>query len=156
MKRQIVLSSIIWLAMLTVAAEAAEVHINVNIGAPPPIIVRSAPTMVYLPEPAAYVAVGIPYDLYFVGGRYYYLRGNDWFWAAGYGGPWNYVAYSSLPPGLRKFRPARLHEFREREYRVYRVYSRDYPGRYNDRYFVADYDRGKSHANGRGRGHNKH
>ena len=65
--------------------------------------------MVYLPEPSAYVAVGIPYDLYFVGGRYYYLRGSNWFWAPGYGGPWNYVAYSSVPPGLRKFKPARLH-----------------------------------------------
>jgi hypothetical protein len=155
MKIKIGLLSVIWLGMLTAKAQAAEVHINVNIGAPPPIIVRSAPTMVYLAEPAVYVAVGIPYDLYFVGGRYYYFRGNNWFWAPGYGGPWNYVVHSSLPPGLRKFKPARLHDFRDREYRVYRVSSRDY--RYNDRYFVADYGRpGKSHGNGRGRGHNKH
>ena len=157
MKRHIVLSSVIWLALATAQAQAAEVHVNVNIGAPPPIIVRSAPTMVYLPEPSAYVAVGIPYDLYFVGGRYYYLRGSNWFWAPGYGGPWNYVAYSSVPPGLRKFKPARLHDFRDREYRVYRVSQRDYRDRYNDRYFVADYERsGKSHNNGRGRGHSKH
>ena len=36
----------------------AEVNINVNIGPPPPVIVTSRPTMVYLPEPAMYVAVG--------------------------------------------------------------------------------------------------
>ena len=156
MKIKLGLFSVIWLAMFTTKAQAAEVHVNVNIGAPPPIIVRSAPTMVYLAEPAAYVAVGIPYDLYFVGGRYYYFRGNNWFWAPDYGGPWNYVVYSSLPPGLRKFELARLHEFRDREYRVYRISSRDYRDRYN-RYFDADYGRsGKSHSNGRARGHNKH
>jgi hypothetical protein len=157
MKRKIVLLSVIWLAVLTAKAQAAEVHINVNIGAPPPIIVRSAPTMVYLTEPAVYVAVGIPYDLYFVSGRYYYLRGDNWFWSPGYGGPWNYVAYSSLPPGLRKFRPARLHEFREREYRVYRVSPRDYRYRDDHRYFVADYGRVENgQSNGRARGHYKH
>jgi hypothetical protein len=157
MKIKIGLLSVIWLATVAGTAQAAEVHVNVNIGAPPPVIVRSAPTMVYLAEPAAYVAVGIPYDLYFVGGRYYYFRGNNWYWAPGYGGPWNYVVYSSLPPGLRKFKTARLHEFRDREYRVYRISSRDYRDRDNDRYFVADYGRsGKSHGNGRARGHSKH
>jgi hypothetical protein len=157
MKMRIGLFSVIWFALFTAKAQAAEVHVNVNIGAPPPIIVRSAPTMVYLAEPAAYVAVGIPYDLYFVGGRYYYFRGDNWYWAPGYSGPWNYVVYSSLPPGLRKFRTVRLHEFRDREYREYRISSREYRDRYNDRYFVADYGRsGKSHGNGRGRGHNKH
>lgn len=137
MRRLIVVSSVIWLAVFASKAQA-EVHINVNIGAPPPpIIVRSAPTMVYLPEPAVYVAVGIPYDLYFVSGRYYHFRGDDWFWAAGYGGPWRPVVYSALPYGLRKYKPARLHEIRNREYR----------------YFVADYG---PPGKGRGRGHRKH
>jgi len=151
MKRLIVVSSVIWIAAFASKAQA-EVHINVNIGAPPPIIVRSAPTMVFLPEPAVYVAVGIPYDLYFVSGRYYHVRGNNWFWATGYGGPWTPVVYHSLPYGLRKYKPARLHEFREREYRVYRVSSRD-----RGRYFVADYGQaGKGRGNGRGNGHRKH
>ena len=51
MRRQIVLSSALLIGMLAVQARAAEVHINVNIGAPPPIIVHSAPRMVYLPQP---------------------------------------------------------------------------------------------------------
>jgi hypothetical protein len=153
MRRQIVLSSVIWLAVFAGVAQAADVRINVNIGAPPPpIIVRSAPTMVFLPEPALYVAVGIPYDLYFVGGRYYHYHRNSWYWAAGYGGPWTPVVYSSVPYGLRKYKPARLHEFREREYRVYRVSRPDHA-----RYFVADYGpSGKSRGNGRGNGHKKH
>ena len=111
-------------------AASAQVNVNINIGAPPPVVVRARPTMVYLPEPAAYVAVGIPYDIYFVTGRYYYLHGNDWFWAQGYNGPWVYVSYNSLPPGLRKYRVERLHEFREREAKAYAVQGPGFKGKH--------------------------
>ena len=127
-------------------ASAAEVHVNINIGAPPPLIVRAAPTMLYLPEPAVYVAVGIPYDLFYISGRYYYARGNDWFWGPGYGGPWTPVARRTLPPGLRKFKVERLRDYRDHEYRAYRVDQR------GGRHFVADYGpKGKGHGKGHGR-----
>lgn len=112
------------------ARPASQVNINVNIGPPPPVVVQARPTMIYLPEPAAYVAVGIPYDIYFVGGRYYYLHGNDWFWGNGYNGPWTVVSYSSIPPGLRKYKVERLHEFREREYKVYKVQGPGFKGQH--------------------------
>ena len=142
------LATVLCLGVLAFPARAAEVHVNVNIGAPPPIYVHAAPRMVYVPEPALYVAVGIPYDLYYVGGRYYYYRGDNWYWGPGYGGPWRSVEYRSLPPGLRKYKVARLHDYRDREYRSYRVSGRDYRGRY----FDADYGpRGKGHGRGHGR-----
>jgi hypothetical protein len=100
--------------------------------------------MVYLPEPAAYVAVGIPYDIYFVTGRYYYLHGNDWFWADGYNGPWVYVSYNSLPPGLRKYRVERLHEFREREAKAYAVQGPGFKGKH----FEAEERKSDSHGRG--------
>lgn len=152
MRRLLVLSSVIWLAVFAGRAHAADVRINVNIGAPPPpIIVRSAPTMVFLPEPALYVAVGIPYDMYFVGGRYYHFHRNSWYWGPAYGGPWTPVVYNSLPYGLRKFKTAGLHEFREREYRAYRA-SRAYPRPA----FVSDYSSpSKGRGHGRGKGHRK-
>src|SRR5262245_32725706 len=109
MKRQMTRMAVSGLMMLAgaMAAEGilatparAEVNINVNIGPPPPVVVVERPTMLYLPEPAVYVAVGVPYDIFFVGGRYYYFHGNNWFWAAGYGGPWVHVHQSHLPPGL--------------------------------------------------------
>jgi hypothetical protein len=56
-------------------------------------------------------------------------------------------------PALRKLKTERLHEFRDRGYRVYRVSSRDYRDRDNDRYSDADYGRS---GKGRARGHNKH
>ena len=149
-----------------ITSARAEVNINVNIGPPPPIVVRERPTMVYLTEPAVFVAVGVPYDVYFVSGHYYYMHGDNWFWASGYEGPWVHVTYRSLPPGLQHYQVVRLHEFREREYRVYKVQGPKFKGKY----FVADPgpgkhdrddhdDHGENHNNGkgnngRGRGHN--
>ena len=66
----------------------AQVNINVQIGQPPPVVVYSPPAMVLMPEPQMYVAVGVPYDLFFVSGRYYYFDDGDWFWGPGYAGPW--------------------------------------------------------------------
>jgi len=122
---------------------SSQVNVQVNIGAPPPVIVRERPTMVYLAEPGAYAAIGIPYDIFFEGGRYYYVRGNDWFWGPGYSGPWTYVTYNRVPPGLRRFKVERLREFRERENRVYVVQGRAFKGKHFQ---------GEEHGNGRGRG----
>jgi hypothetical protein len=141
----------------SVEAATSQVNINVNIGQPPPVIVHERPTMVYLPEPAAYVAVGIPFDVFFVSGRYYYLHGNDWFWGTGYNGPWAVVAVRSLPPGLQKYKIERLHEFREREYRVYKVEGPKFKGKHFEAdEFRDDHDNKSSHEsdgnNGRGNG----
>jgi uncharacterized membrane protein YgcG len=106
----------------------AEVNINVNIGAPPPIVVHERPTMVYLAEPGMFVAVGVPYDIYFISGRYYYLHGDNWFWASGYDGPWVVVQRRSLPPGLQKYKIVQLRDFREREYRVYKTQGPKFKG----------------------------
>jgi hypothetical protein len=102
--------------------------------------------MVLLPEPQTYVAVGVPYDIYFVSGRYYYLHGDHWFWGPGYNGPWTFVAYEKLPKGLRKYKVKQLHEFREREYRVYKAKG--------GTYFIAE-ERdhpGRGHGRGKGKG----
>jgi hypothetical protein len=115
--------------ILTTPARA-EVNVNINIGAPPPIVVHERPTMVYLPEPAMYVAVGVPYDVYFISGRYYYLHRDHWFWAPGYNGPWVVIVeHKHLPPGLQKFKVVKLREFRDREYKVYKVQGSSFKGK---------------------------
>jgi len=135
----------------SVSAASPQVNINVNIGQPPPVVVRERPTMVYLAEPAAYVAVGIPFDIFFVSGRYYYLHGNDWFWGTGYNGPWVAVTYRSIPPGLQKYKIERLHEFREREYRVYKVEGPKFKGKHFEAdEFRDDHDRDHDDKPGRG------
>ena len=107
----------------------AEVNINVNIGPPPPVVVVERPTMLYLGEPGLFVAVGVPYDIFFVSGRYYYFHGNNWFWASGYGGPWVHVVSRGLPPGLQKYKVVKLREYREREYRVYKTQGPKWAGK---------------------------
>ena len=130
----------------------AQVNVSINIGQPPPVVVYSAPTMVLMPEPQMYVAVGVPYDIYFVSGRYYYLHGDHWFWGPGYGGPWTYVTVEKLPPGFRKFKVTQLREFREREYKVYKAKG---PSS-NGKYFVAQGENpGRGNGNGKGKGKDK-
>src|SRR6516162_2842396 len=46
----------------------AQFSIDVHIGEPPPVVVAAPPTMVLMPEPQMYVAVGVPYDIYFASG----------------------------------------------------------------------------------------
>ena len=144
----------------------AQVSVNVHIGPPPPVIVQAPPPMLLLPEPGIYVAAGIPYDVFFVGGRYYYVHGNHWFWGPGYAGPWTYVEYRTLPPGLRKYQVVKLREYREREYRVYRVQGANFRGEHfyavrgdehhdHDGHYDHDDHDDHDHGNGRGRGHHK-
>ncbi len=113
----------------------AEVDVNINIGVPlpPSIVVEAPPMMVFLAEPAVYVAIGTPYDIFFIGGRYYYFYRGNWFWAPGYGGTWVHVVYRSLPPGLRKYKVERLREFREREFKL----SKGQGPKYTGRHFIA-------------------
>jgi hypothetical protein len=163
MKRQIKRYSIMMMVLIVFqcmlpqdgfwsVAASSQVNVNINIGAPPPVVLRTRPTMVFLPEPAAYVAVGIPYDIYFVSGRYYYLHGNDWFWAEGYNGPWVYVSYNTLPPGLRKYRVERLHEFREREYKAYSVQGPEFKGKHFEAVEHKSTSKGRGNAFGQENG----
>src|SRR5689334_14128401 len=105
------MAGLILIAGFTALPAHAQVNVDVHIGAPPPVVVYAPPTMVLMPEPQTYVAVGVPYDIYFVSGHYYYLHGGHWFWGPRYEGPWTYVAVEKLPPGLRKYKVKQLHEF---------------------------------------------
>ena len=140
---------IVCVGLFAITAQA-QVSVNVHIGQPPPVVVYSPPTMVLLPEPQTYVAVGVPYDIFFVSGRYYYLHGDHWFWGPGYRGPWSYVEYRTLPPGLRRYKVVRMREYRDHEYTVYKV-----KGNGKHFYAVSD-DDDDDHGHGRGRGHKKH
>jgi hypothetical protein len=90
-----------WAGSVSIPAWAGvDVNVNLGIPLPPPIVVAAPPSMVFLGEPGVYVAVGVPYDIFFVSDRYYYFHGDRWYWARGYNGPWVHVVYRSLPPGV--------------------------------------------------------
>ncbi len=97
------------------------INLNVNIGDPP----------VFIAPPALgfYVAVGIPYDMFYVNMNYYMYHGGGWYRSSGYNGPWVVVQYKRLPRGLRRHKYARIIKVRDDEYRNYQHDRNNYRGK---------------------------
>jgi hypothetical protein len=127
------------------ASYAANVDVNINLGEPPrQVIVREPvyqPPVEYIqvqddvqfiyPGPLGfYVAVGLPYDLFYVQNSYYLFRDGRWSRASRSQGPWVYVDRRALPPGLRKHRIERIRHYRDQEYAVYRRDQEHYRGKH--------------------------
>ena len=86
----------------------------------PPIVIEEPPEFIEPPQLGFYAAVGVPYDLFFVSNRYYLYRGNAWYAAPRYNGPWASVHYNSLPGKLRRHSFKRVRHYRDAGYRQYR------------------------------------
>ncbi|SNB45766.1 hypothetical protein [Geobacter sp. DSM 9736] len=135
--------------------------VNVSVGnrpsAPPPVVISQPPVVVSAPPPVVvieeppefiippslgfYVAVGVPYDLFYVSGAYYLYRDNGWYRASYYDGPWMRVKYKHLPPGLRRHKFDRIRAYRDQEVRIYEV-DRD---RYRGRHFRPEWREHRRH-----------
>ena len=84
-----------------------------------------------LPGPLGfYVAVGLPYDLFYVQNNYYLYRDGRWSRASRSRGPWAFVDRRALPPGLRRNKIERIHQYRDQEYVVYRRDQERYRGKH--------------------------
>jgi len=83
----------------------SEVHVSVNIGAPP-AFVAAPPPLIVVPGSPVYYAPEYDYELFFYGGRYYTQVNGAWFWAARPGARW--VAVSTVPRPLLAV-PAKYH-----------------------------------------------
>ncbi|WP_298267495.1 hypothetical protein [Geobacter sp.] len=144
MKRALMLATLFTVSASPVFAADVGFDLNINVGNRPQVVVPAPPVAVVPPgvvfeEPPVfiapprlgfYVGVDIPYDIFFISGRYYLYQGNSWYVAPHYNGPWGVVRYRSLPPGLRRHRLERIHYYRDHEYRVYRGDHDHYRGRY--------------------------
>lgn len=133
------------------------VNLNINVGHPAPVIVAPAPVPVVVTEPPLFlvpptlgfsVAVGVPYDMFFVDGRYYVYKGSRWYSGRDYDGPWTVIVRDRLPPKLRKHRYEKIVLIRDEEYHHYRRDRDRYHGRHyrpnrHDRQH--DDDSGKKH-----------
>lgn len=141
------------LIAITGSQALGEVNVNINIDVPmpPAIVVEAPPAMIFLPQPGLYVAVGIPYSIFFHSSHYFYFHNDHWFRAPGYGGPWAQIKYKSLPRGLRKYKIHELHTFRDREFNVYREHG----PRYKGKHFVAEKDHGHKSKGHSEKGHKK-
>jgi hypothetical protein len=78
---------------------AAEVRVNVNLG-PPPIVVTQPPEVVMVPGSDVYFVPDVEYDVFFYNGFWWSPRGDRWYRARAYNGPWRVVARRVIPPPL--------------------------------------------------------
>ena len=151
--------SITWklAVFLTLAASAAHasnigVDLNLHLGnqprqvivapAPPPQLAVSIDQDVNFVLPPAlgfYVAVGVPYDLFYVGNSYYVYRDRAWLREYASRGPWMVVGRRDLPPGLRRHQIERIRAYRNAEYDIYRR-DRDH---YRGKHFMASREQWK-------------
>jgi len=116
------------------------VDVNINHGNQPQQVVVPAPAPVInieqdvdfiYPAPLGfYVAVGVPYDLFYVQSSYYVYRDGRWFRAPDSHGPWMTVPHRDLPPGLRKHKLERIRAYRNAEYDIYRHDRGHYHGKH--------------------------
>ena len=128
------------LALSVSAAYAgnAGVDVNINLGNLPRQVVVNAPVItieqdvdfVYPASLGFYVAVGVPYDLFFVQSSYYLWRDGRWFRAHGSHGPWMAMQHRDLPPGLRRHKLERIRTYRNAEYDVYHRDREHYRGKH--------------------------
>ena len=137
----------------------ADIHIRLGDPAPAPYVVSRPPLFLYPQDLGFYVAVGVPFGLFYVDDMYYAPRGGVWYGARHYNGPWYHVKPGHLPPGLVKYRYRDVIHWRDVEYRNYMRDRDHYRGqKYHpeDRYSKGkgeDRDRGKGRGKGHGRGH---
>jgi len=92
---------------------------------PPEIKTDEAPQFFYSPELNMYVAGGVPYDLVYAGGSYFYFYGGLWYRGPYYNGPWVRAASKDFPPALRRYRIGQIRYYRDREFERF-VYDREH------------------------------
>lgn len=135
----------------TPVAQASDVDFgfDLHIGShsPAPVVVHEPPVFLAPAELGFHVAVGVPYDMFFIGGTYYVCRDHHWYRGPNYNGPWQRVGPRHLPPGLAKKRYRDIIRARDAEYARYKKDKRHYKGRaYHPR------DDGRGHGKGHGKG----
>jgi hypothetical protein len=118
MKRLLAVASAAFLLQTASMVQAADLGFSINVGGPP-IVISQPPDFLYPPELGFGVAVGVPYDMFYANNVYYVFRGGGWYRSANFGGGWVQMRPRELPPELRRYKLARIHAFRDREYNGY-------------------------------------
>ncbi|MGH7898310.1 MAG: hypothetical protein ACREQQ_10175 [Candidatus Binatia bacterium] len=91
------------LLALTSAAHAADVDINVNLGAPPPpaVFFDREPEVVLVPKTEVYYVPRVTdYDMYRVGPHWYVNRDGYWYRAKKYAGPFSVIEHRYVPRSI--------------------------------------------------------
>jgi hypothetical protein len=77
----------------------AEVSININLG-PPPIVMSTPPAVVMIPGSQVHFVPDPQIDVFFYDGYWWSPRGQQWYRAREYRGPWGPIEQRRVPPAL--------------------------------------------------------
>lgn len=106
---------VLLLALEGTQGARADVRVNINLG-PPPIVVAEPPEVVLIPGSRVYFAPHPEIDIFFYNSYWWSPRGDRWYRARAYNGPWVVVE--------RRFVPVPVFRI-PRNYRV--IYERERP-----------------------------
>ena len=81
---------------------SAEVNVNINLG-PPPIVVAEPPEVVMIPGAGVYFVPGLDFDVFFYNNYWWSPRGNKWYRARAYNGPWGIVSQRYVPATVYRY-----------------------------------------------------
>ena len=74
----------------------AEVSVSINLG-PPPIVVAAPPAVVMIPGSQVHFVPDPQIDVFFYGGYWWSPRGDRWYRARAYNGPWGVIERGRVP-----------------------------------------------------------
>lgn len=74
----------------------AEVSVSINLG-PPPIVVSEPPALVMIPHSQVHYVPDPQIDVFFYGGYWWSPRGERWYRARAYNGPWGVIERGRVP-----------------------------------------------------------
>jgi hypothetical protein len=94
-----------------------------------PLLLTQAPEFLFPPPLNFGVAVGIPYDLFYVSKVFYLYKDGLWYRSASYRGPWTKIPVTLVPQELRKQKLGKVHELRNAEFQKYFKNKKGYQGR---------------------------
>lgn len=74
----------------------AEVSVSVNLG-PPPIVMSAPPEVVMIPQSRVHFVPAPDIDVFFYDGYWWSPRGERWYRARAYNGPWGVIERQRVP-----------------------------------------------------------
>jgi len=95
-------------ATATTAGANVMLNVGVHVGDPPPppaFVIDSEPEVILVPSTRVYYVPQTDFDLYRYGRYWYINRGGWWYRAAGYRGPFGYIAYDRVPASILRVPP---------------------------------------------------
>ena len=85
--------------------------------APQPVYVEEPPEMVFIPRSNVYFVPGVSVDIFFYDNRWWNRRGDRWYRARAYNGPWTAVGPRHVPRAVYRV-PADYRTVYVREKRI--------------------------------------